>query len=479
MPLQAPAETARQPADHRMSETRSEPTLKLIGDWLKRHQGAIGAAQWTVVAVYLFLIIVPAVLPIPDSRAHLWDNLVLFAQFVFWGIWWPFVLISMMLVGRVWCGLLCPEGALSETVSRKGRGLSVPRWVTWKGWPFVAFVCTTVYGQMVSVYQYAAPTLIILGGSTLAAIATGYFWGRNKRVWCRYLCPVSGVFALLSKVAPLHFQVDPQAWLNHPRVPGQKPEKIVCAPLVPIRTMDSASQCHMCGRCSDYRGAIALTWRSPNHEIVHVAGRHTAPWETLLILFGLMGVAAGAFHWSVSPWYIAIKQALATFAVDHGGVVLLHPLLPWWILTNYPDQNDVLTLLDGALLLGYIAATALAVGIGSTAALALATRALGPWRGARFHHLAQALIPIAACGVFLGLSALTVTLLRQDGVTLPFVNAVRVALLGGAGLWSLILVWKISRLYSRNLVRRAAAVLASSGALALGIASWALLFLVW
>ncbi|MGX8012401.1 hypothetical protein ACVDG8_027265 [Mesorhizobium sp. ORM8.1] len=59
--------------------------------------------------------------------------------------------------------------------------------------------------------------------------------------------------------------------------------------------MRGASECHMCGRCSGFRGAIRLARRSPNHEIVHVAGNLAKPWETILIVFGLMGLAVGAF----------------------------------------------------------------------------------------------------------------------------------------------------------------------------------------
>jgi polyferredoxin len=457
-------------------DTWTDAALASVGTWLQTHGRAIRTVQWAVVLVYAVLVAVPALLPLPDRSAHIWTNLTLFAQFAFWGIWWPFVLVSMVLVGRVWCGVFCPEGALSEFASRWSLGRAVPHWLRWGGWPFLAFAGTTVYGQMVSVYGYPKPVLAILGGSTLAAIGIGLLYGRNKRVWCRYLCPVNGVFAVLAKLAPVSFQVDGAAWAVSPRPP--RSDAFNCAPLVPVRTMRGAGACHMCGRCSGYRGAVRLARRSPNHEIVHVAGGEPSVDQTVLILFGMLGIAVGAFQWSASPWYIDTKQALATWMIEHGVTWPLETSLPWFVLTNYPDHNDVLTLLDGSLLLAYIGAAALVIGGLLSALIALATRMLGPWSWARFHHLTQTLIPVAGCGVFLGLSALTITFLRQDSIVVPFVPQTRALLLGGATLWSLALAWQVAGLSATRL-RRAAATVCLAGAAALSVANWVLLFWIW
>jgi polyferredoxin len=456
---------------------RGDGLARRAGEWLVRHQSAVRQLQWWVVGVYLMLVAVPAFLPLPDRSAHILSNLTLFAQFVFWGIWWPFVLLSMVLVGRTWCGLICPEGTLTEFASRYGQGRALPRWLTWGGWPFVAFACVTIYGQMVSVYQYPKPVLVVLGGSTVAAILVGLRYGRNKRVWCRYLCPVNGVFALLSKLSPLHFRVDPEAWQASQRR-REHPARVNCAPLVPIRTMRGAGECHMCGRCSGFRGAVALATRAPNEEIVNVAGQRAHPWETVLIVFGLMGIGLGAFHWSASPWFVTVKQALAEWLIEHGVTWPLEATAPWWILTNYPAQNDVMTLLDGAVLIGYILATGLIVGGAVMLLLAGATRALGAWSRRRFHHLAQTLVPLAACGVFLGLSALSVTLLRAEGMTLAWVGAARGLFLAGAALWSIWLAWRVAGLTAHGLPRGLA-----TGCVALAtvvsLSGWGLLFWVW
>ena len=191
--------------------------LAAFGEWLRRYSRVVGAMQWGIVGAYAFFVAVPAFLPLPADDARWFNSLAVLSQWLFWGLWWPFVILSMFVVGRAWCGLFCPEGTLTEAASRHGLGLAVPRWMKWGGWPFVAFALTTVFGQLVSVYQYPAATLLVLGGSTLAAIGVGLVYGRGKRVWCRHLCPVNGVFAVLSRVAPLHFRVDTAAWTANVR----------------------------------------------------------------------------------------------------------------------------------------------------------------------------------------------------------------------------------------------------------------------
>jgi len=457
------------------------------GDFLRDHQRAVRRLQWVIVGVYVVLLAIPAVLPLPDRTASVFNNLTIVAQFAFWGLWWPFVLVSIPLFGRAWCGLFCPEGALTEWASRHGRGGAIPRWMRWGGWPVVAFALTTVYGQLVSVYQYPWAAAAVLGGSTLAAMAIGWLYGRNKRVWCKYLCPVNGVFNLLARLAPWHFAVNAEAWRAAPR----RTEAINCAPLLPLRTMEGAAECHMCGRCSDYRGAIALEPRSPEAEIVGVAPGNG--WETALIVFGLMGLAVGAFLWSASPWFVTLKQAIATTLVDHDIYWPLAQNAPWFVLTHYPEVNDSFSWLDGAVILLFIAGATVTVGGAVFAGLWAADRVLPRTHGLRnsatgqalggrlagVHKLAQGLIPTAGIGVFLGLTATTLTLLQHEGVSTGWANAVRFTLLGLALVWSLRFEWRLTGLRSAAPLRRLSAV----GLITLGLVpfcwAWELFFVRW
>ncbi|MGQ7246915.1 4Fe-4S binding protein [Halomonas sp. V046] len=454
-----------------------------LGQVLRRRRRAIIVAQWLVVGFYAVLLLVPPLLPLPDAQSRIFNHLTVFAEFVFWGIWWPFVLLSMVVAGRWWCGVLCPEGALTEAASRVGLGRSIPRWMRWGGWPFVGFTLTTVYGQMVSVYQYPQAAALVLGGSTVAAVLVGLVYGKGKRVWCRHLCPVSGVFALLAKLSPLSYRTDQVQWeaYNRARRDGKQDRMPPpdCAPLIALKQLDSASDCHMCSRCSGYKGAIALTSRPLGSEVVTPpVARPPNVWEFVLIVYGLLGVAVGAFHWSASPWFVTAKQSLAVWLFDHGGGWWVETTTPWWLLTHYDANNDVFTLLDGACLVGYIALTAALLGSLVAGALAVANRVLGRWQWRRLYHLSYSLIPLAGVGVFLGLSMTTLALLKAEGLPLWWRAEARVVLMGLAAAWSAHLAWQVTGRYASGL-RRGLAWLATVLCQAPVLGAWWLLFWGW
>jgi hypothetical protein len=334
---------------------------------------------------------------------------------------------------------------------------------------------TTIYGQLISVYDYAQAALLILGGSTLAAMLVGFLYGRGKRIWCRYLCPVSGVFGLLARLAPLHYKVDEQRWLDNPP-PRQSPPN--CAPLLDIRRMQGAADCHACGRCSGQRGAVKLSTRSPNAEILIVGSQPRSHWDSRLLLFGVIGLAMGAFQWTLSPWFVSLKQATATWLVERDSYWLLQADAPWWLLTHYPQANDLFSWLDGLLILFYLSVSALLLG-GGLWLLLRAAALLVSRSGNAFEQLALSLIPLGACGLFLGLSATTVKLLRYEGLVLAWVQPARASLLVGAIAWSLWLGWQVLGRHAARGLKR----LVAFGCLLLGSAGvgygWWLQFWGW
>ncbi len=447
-----------------------------VGIYMRQHQNLILAMQWIMVAVYLVLLFASMFAPSGDAaqnKINTWH----IAKVAFWGIWWPLVILSVAFFGRAWCGLLCPEGALSEWASNYGFGKGIPRWMKWAGWPFVTFVAVVAFGQLTSLHKYPKPTVLVLGGSTLAAVVVGFLYGRGKRVWCRHLCPVAGVFAILAKIAPIHFRVNEAVWESAP--PGFRTSNqhaVNCAPLINVGHMESASACHMCGRCAGERGAVQLSWRSPNAEALHgIASANlrmpdeNVRWLARLLVFGMIGLALGAFQWSVSPWFASATRWAAGWLVAHQMPWLFHSPGHWWILTDYPQTNDVFTWFYGGMLLIYVLMEALLLGGWTIAWM----RFVGVATGRAWQAFACVLVPFAGTSLFVGSSLVTTAQLAHDNVTLPWVSEIGMALLVLAAIWGTVLAWRTSPR------RPFAAATGTLMAFALPLAAWAIQFFIW
>jgi polyferredoxin len=421
-----------------------------FGTLLRQHQDLISILQWVMVGLYLVLLLVPAAMPAPAADARFYNNFRLFAQFLLWGIWWPGVLLSTMLFGRVWCGIFCPEGALTEWACQHGRNRSIPRWMRWRGWPFATFAFVTLYGQLTGMFQRPQAALLLLGSSTALALVVGYSYGKKKRIWCRYLCPANAVFAPLAKTALFHFKVDPEPWKRHR---GRLPP-LNCAPLIDIRHMKSASACHACGRCSDYLGAVALAVRRTDTEILNSHNKDTSTTEALTLIFGLIGIATAACHWAGSRWHALLKSAASAWLVEHPTLRLLQLPASSWLRPDL-SSDTASTWLDGASLLVFIAGGATLLGLAVVAIIWLVAY-LARLPQLSWQRLTLALVPLAGISLFLGLSLPTLAPLKNAGTTGWLELIVMVPLAGGT-IFSGWLGWKM--ICPAGLIRRSAAFL--------------------
>lgn len=286
-----------------------------LGEFLRRRQDLVRLIQTTVLALYLLLMLGPVLLGPGNSLA---EQLSSAALSLFWSLWWPGVILSMMLVGQVWCGLLCPDGTVTEAVSRHGRGLKPQAWMRREWLPLALFAVVTFASDAADAHATHRGTLVAVGSISLAALAMGLLYGRGRRIWCRYLCPAAGIFSLLSRCAVLHFKVDRAAW-DAAVKPVPKP--VECPLLLDVRRLVSNEKCNMCSRCHGHRGAVRLTFRWPGSEILSMTDTEVRLWEALGICFVLLGLGSAGARAHGDAWTI-IRLALALGGVSTGGLWL-------------------------------------------------------------------------------------------------------------------------------------------------------------
>jgi NosR/NirI family transcriptional regulator, nitrous oxide reductase regulator len=130
-----------------------------------------------------------------------------------------FTVVTTLLVGRVFCGYLCPFGALQDLldwfVPRRWKREMAARTherAKWIKYGVLALVLApALLGSGVSLFQYFEPfgTVFFLSPSLLLwSIALGLLAGCAvvPRFYCRYVCPLGAALALGSLLAPFRIR---------------------------------------------------------------------------------------------------------------------------------------------------------------------------------------------------------------------------------------------------------------------------------
>ncbi|MDP3918640.1 MAG: 4Fe-4S binding protein [Nanoarchaeota archaeon] len=243
---------------------------------------------------------------------------------IWWVLWWPLLILSVLFVGRAWCGWLCPLGAVSDYTNklRKSRGLPkgfrwLPKLLRWSWLPFLSLFIVVlserVFG-MVGVPKASAYFFLIM--LSLSAIL-GFLM--VKRVWCKYVCPIGTLLALFSKLGPVE--------IDAPKTTESDIKSLkVCPTFVNIGTNPSKRDCLVCHKCTKGNPEIKFKFRTPGKELL----THVNKQESIFLI-GIIGLFFSLFFLNptryplIESWFnenIGLILNLNTFALGEINILV-------------------------------------------------------------------------------------------------------------------------------------------------------------
>lgn len=149
--------------------------------------------------------------------------------FLVWVVWLPLVSVSAVILGRFWCGNLCPLRLLTEGAARLGerlRGRPSPATPYLRaGWILpTSFVLITILVRVYDFQSRARDGVYLFLGIVAVALAVGLLF--RMGTWCRYVCPIGGWLARIARLSVLGVRPRKPACARcagHPCVRGRVP----------------------------------------------------------------------------------------------------------------------------------------------------------------------------------------------------------------------------------------------------------------
>lgn len=183
-----------------------------------------------------------------------------FAIIYVWIVWWAALkFVFIPLGGRSWC-MMCPLPLPGEWLDHRSfvkKGNERPLKVARKGWPRaldnawtmnIGFLAVALFSAIILTRPIA--TGIVLALFIGVAMITSVMYGR--RIFCRYICPVSGFTGMYSLVAPVEVRVrDPEVCKKHTDktcITGND-DGYGCPWLCYPGNLDRNAYCGMCTEC--------------------------------------------------------------------------------------------------------------------------------------------------------------------------------------------------------------------------------------
>lgn len=202
--------------------------------------------------------------------------------FILWTLWWPFLYISLLLLGRFWCGFICPVGLTNEMGNTlretKKNYLAKYAWL-----PFVVLFLIVFWEQVSGLFFSTNLTFLFLITFLVSGLLVGMIlprWG-----FCKYFCPLGTLLGVFSRLSILGLRTNKKICEECKTKECIKGGKVAPCPLFNyVPGIKSNQNCLLCTNCIKNcpHNSAKLCFVKPGEEIKRKAGFNLA--ESLFIV---------------------------------------------------------------------------------------------------------------------------------------------------------------------------------------------------
>lgn len=219
-----------------------------------------------------------------------------------WIVWWPGIIFTFILVGRFWC-VMCPFGALNEWTARwtkAQRMFPKPLRNLWLA--TFLFILLTWFDEQLGIIRSPLMTASLIVLLAALSIVTGLFY--QRRSFCRYLCPITGLQGLYSMLSPVEMRTkDKSRCLTECRQDCYRGnEHAAGCPMFEFpMAMERNTFCNFCFEC--VKGCppenVALNTRPFGKELWTVGTRKL---DEAYLAVALVGITSVVTAQMLGPW---------------------------------------------------------------------------------------------------------------------------------------------------------------------------------
>ncbi|MCF8039021.1 MAG: sigma 54-interacting transcriptional regulator, partial [Desulfohalobiaceae bacterium] len=187
-----------------------------------------------------------------------------------WGIWEPLVIVSALLLARIWCAA-CPVGGGCLYISRHfSLKKEVPLFIRRYGLYICAAGLIAIFWSQAAWNMYDSPRATAALVATIAGLGLVSGLIFHKLVWCRYLCPLGALVGLFARSSCTEMRSNVHV-CNHECRDHTCLEdaEYNCPMLEAPFTQQSNQNCILCGNCVKAcpNGSPNLNLRAPGYEL--------------------------------------------------------------------------------------------------------------------------------------------------------------------------------------------------------------------